>query len=244
MSKSTEKQSQNPPKLSKKKEQKIRAAIKQLAQSDSKKAATLRAALRAAATEKESAKGSAAVGEGLAYALKKAQSKIARGRAEWVKEALAALRVCPNFTYAAKTAGVAYGTIMQLRSHDAEFREQCDKAMREGAETLEIFCWQRATQGVEKPIFGRNAKGDPVQVGVVREYSDRLAEVMLKAHLRDKYNPPQQTELSGPGGSAIPIVAPTQVQIIIPDNGRSAAVTTSEIKQLSVSSDKSSDPAA
>jgi len=152
-----------------------------------------------------------------------ASKTIARTRTRrWQSVCLDALRACPNFTYAAKLAGVARETIIAHRLKNPKFAARVDEALAQGAETLEVFCWQRATQGVPKPIFGRDAKGNPIQVGTVTEYSDRLAEVMLKAHLRDKYNPPQQTELSGPNGTPLaPLVAPTQVQIIIPDNGRS-----------------------
>jgi hypothetical protein len=57
--------------------------------------------------------------------------------------------------------------------------------------------------GCKKPIWQRDAKGNPIMVGEETLYDGKLAEVMLRAHAPHKYSPKFQAELSGPGGAPL-----------------------------------------
>jgi hypothetical protein len=72
------------------------------------------------------------------------------------------------------------------------------RALRQAAEKLEIEARKRAIDGVvETTHTKRDAKGNVIAIHVTRRYSDRLMELLLKAHLPHKYRERTSVELSG-----------------------------------------------
>lgn len=102
------------------------------------------------------------------------------------------LYVLIRFTYKGKAcayAGVAPSTVSGWRKDDAIFRALEQLAEQLLVEAFEAEIDRRAFEGVNKPVFGKlegmNA-GNGV-IGHVREYSDRLAEIRMRAISPEKY---------------------------------------------------------
>jgi hypothetical protein len=86
------------------------------------------------------------------------------------------------------------------RKTDEEFAKEWDMALEEAIDSLEQEAWRRARDGVDDPVIHKgmmtmHVVTDPltgeetVQPLTVKKYSDRLMEVLLKAHrpkFRDK----------------------------------------------------------
>jgi hypothetical protein len=69
-----------------------------------------------------------------------------------------------------------------LRDEDPTFAAEWDNAIEEAADKLEGEAWRRAVEGINKPIY---YQGDLVDT--VKEYSDTLMGLLLKAHRPEKY---------------------------------------------------------
>lgn len=110
---------------------------------------------------------------------------------------------------AALAIGVSRNHLYRLRDTDANFAIDWDKALQLGADVLEEEVRRRAVVGVREPVY---YKGDVV--GHVRKYSDILLIFRLKGLKPDMYRDRYTAELSGPGGTPLP------VQIYLPDNRR------------------------
>lgn len=97
---------------------------------------------------------------------------------------LKALALSGNITRAAREAGVKRRAMLALQTADPEFamrmREACDEAI----DLLEAEARRRALDGVEEPIIrgGEFLRQDDGSIAVIRRYSDRLLELLLKAH--------------------------------------------------------------
>jgi hypothetical protein len=87
-----------------------------------------------------------------------------------------------------EAVGISSATLNEHMKKDSEFAAAVLEAQQAWIEkNLFQPALQRARDGVEKPIIGGKFKDEVVCT--VREYSDRLMEVMLKAHrpeFRDK----------------------------------------------------------
>ena len=77
---------------------------------------------------------------------------------------LAQLRLVPNVSAAARAAGFGRNAAYEWRKDDAEFAAAWDEALDEAVDGLEEVAWQRA-----------------------ETTSDRLMEILLKAHRGEKY---------------------------------------------------------
>lgn len=95
----------------------------------------------------------------------------------WRPDFLASLQLCPNIRIACEAAGIHRSTYYDNRKRDPEFEAAVQEALKEGVELLHAVCWQRAVNGVAKPVFQGG-----LLVGYVVEYSDRMAEMLLRAH--------------------------------------------------------------
>jgi hypothetical protein len=158
-----------------------------------------------------------------------------RGRAAiWKPIVLETLRKIPFYSTAAKAAGISRDWLLQYREAHPDFAQQCELAMAQAADGLGAQLWARAFGGTTEPIWSRDEKGRPVKVDERRVYDHKLGMFLLQTHARDRYFLKSQTEVTGPGGAALPLVAATQVQIIIPDNGRDAPqIKSASVQQLS-----------
>lgn len=84
----------------------------------------------------------------------------------------------------AKKADVSRQTLYEWRKADVEFAKAWDAALEKAYDVLEDVAIERATKGTLRPVFQGGVK-----VGSVREYSDGLLALLLKAHkpaFRDK----------------------------------------------------------
>lgn len=105
---------------------------------------------------------------------------------------LATLAQAGNVSQACRTAGIGYTTVYKWREEDHDFAAAWEVALKQAIDRLEGEAWRRAVEGVEKPVYQQG-----VMVGTVTEHSDRLMEVLLKAHGGDKYRDKVKADLSG-----------------------------------------------
>ena len=87
-----------------------------------------------------------------------------------------------NITLAAKAAGWDRQSAYNYRASDPVFAAEWDDAMEQAVDLLEAEARRRALEGCDKPVFYQGE-----QCGVIREYSDTLAIVLLKAHRPEKF---------------------------------------------------------
>ena len=107
------------------------------------------------------------------------------------------LATSANVTGSAMAAGVHRATVYRWREEDAAFAAAWDDAVEQATDALEAEMRRRAFEGCLRPVFQGGVK-----VGEIREYSDRLAEVLLKGH-RPKFRENAKVEISGPGGGPV-----------------------------------------
>jgi hypothetical protein len=100
----------------------------------------------------------------------------------------------------AKEIGIPYQTLYWHKNHDPEFNEAWELAVAEAIDALEGSVYNRATNGVKKPVFYQG-----VQCGTTTEYSDTLAALLLKGHKPERYGDKRAVELSGPNGGPVQI---------------------------------------
>lgn len=95
---------------------------------------------------------------------------------------LALLSEYGNVSRAAREADLNRTALYRYRSEHSEFAAAWDEAEALGAKALEDEARRRAYEGTLKPVFYQG-----MECGEVREYSDTLLIVLLKAHFPDKY---------------------------------------------------------
>lgn len=105
---------------------------------------------------------------------------------------LAVLRRTCNVSEAAAAAGIGRRTAYEWRDADDAFREAWDDAAQEAADHLEREAWRRAVEGTDKPITFQGQI-----TATYKEYSDRMLELLLKAHRPEKFKERVANELSG-----------------------------------------------
>lgn len=135
-------------------------------------------------------------------------------RTDRVKEAfLTSLRETCNISEAARTAGIGRRTAYEWKAADEAFAADWDEAEQEAADKLEREAWRRAVEGTDKPVTFQGAI-----TATYKEYSDRMLELLLKAHRPDKFKDRVANEHTGKDGKDLPA---SQVTIFaLPDNGR------------------------
>ena len=105
---------------------------------------------------------------------------------------LSALAETANVTGACRKAKLPRATAYQWKEADEAFAKAWDAALDVAADMLEDVAVQRATKGTLRPVYQGGVK-----VGTVREYSDRLLEVLLKAHKPGKYREHADVHVTG-----------------------------------------------
>lgn len=101
---------------------------------------------------------------------------------DWPALFLIGLAEFGNVTDAAKFASVNRDTPYDRRAKDPAFAAAWKIAEAEGTDALEAEARRRALGGTEKPVFYKGK-----ECGRVREYSDTLLIVLLKAHRPEKF---------------------------------------------------------
>lgn len=105
----------------------------------------------------------------------------------------------------ANSVGISRVTAYDRRNTDPIFAQAWDDAMDDATDLMEQAAFKRAVHGVDEPVWMRGDDGRPVKVDIIKRYSDRLLELLLKAHRPKKYNDRVVTEVSGPGGGTIQV---------------------------------------
>lgn len=85
-------------------------------------------------------------------------------------------------THACRLLNVSREMVRYERKHNPAFAELEDEALNFFNEGLEEEAIRRARDGVDKPVFYKG-----VECGSIREFSDRLMEVLLTGRIPDKY---------------------------------------------------------
>jgi hypothetical protein len=101
-----------------------------------------------------------------------------RARERFIDE----LRASCNVSAAARAAGIPRRTAYNWRASDPAFAEAWEDAEEEAADDLEQVARDRAKAG-----------------------SERMLEILLKAHRPEKFVERVRSELSGPGGSPLQV---------------------------------------
>lgn len=94
-----------------------------------------------------------------------------------------------SITKAAAAASVGRRTVYEWREADTDFAALWEEALESGIDLLEDEARRRAVEGVEKPVvaMGKIARNDDGTVLKIREYSDTLLALMLKAKKPKEY---------------------------------------------------------
>ena len=96
-----------------------------------------------------------------------------------------------NAALSAKYAKVDHNTIYNHRRADPEFAEQWDQAEAHAIEMLHARVFQRALEGDTEPIVYMG-----VIVGYVKKDDSKLQVELLRAHWREKFKTPGQTQVN------------------------------------------------
>jgi hypothetical protein len=114
-----------------------------------------------------------------------------RGRQRFLE----VLRATCNVSEAARACGISRRTAYDHRDAGPDFASAWDDAEQEAADALEREAWRRGVEGVDHPIMYR---GRVVARSTV--YSDRLLELLLKAHRPAKYKERVSSDYRFAGG--------------------------------------------
>lgn len=133
----------------------------------------------------------------------------AKDTPETRRKIIDALHAGHTISGAAIQGGIHPCTLREWREKDPAFAVQIKDAIAIGDDFLEEEARRRAFCGVEKPVFQGGC-----QVGVVREYSDRLVEFMMTARRPDRFGK-QRLEHGGLDGQ--PIKYETEVTFVAPE---------------------------
>lgn len=106
-----------------------------------------------------------------------------------------------NVTKSAGMIGASRQQMHYLRRRDKDFAKDWASAIEEATDTLEAAARGRAIDGHERPIY----QGGKL-VGTETVYSDRMTEILLKAHRPEKF---REKGFDLPPGSEIVIAMRT-----------------------------------
>jgi hypothetical protein len=95
---------------------------------------------------------------------------------------LDALAATASVRAACEFARIDRASVYRWRDEDPRFAEEWNAALDRGTDALEDEAVRRAREGWEKPIYRGNEL-----VGSVREYSDALLALVLRARRPEKY---------------------------------------------------------
>ena len=87
-----------------------------------------------------------------------------------------------SVTDAAQAIGMSRRGVYNVRERDPDLASAWDDAVEVAIDALEREARRRAYEGFDEPVFYKG-----VQVGTMRRYSDRMLELLLRAHRPDKY---------------------------------------------------------
>jgi hypothetical protein len=114
------------------------------------------------------------------------------------EEFFATLAAGKSPTAASAAAGITRQYAYLLRREDPDFKALWDDAVEAGTDLMEDESHRRAVEGIMRPVF---YQGD--ECGHVREFSDTLMIVNLKARRPDKYRERVSNEHTGKDGQPL-----------------------------------------
>lgn len=94
-----------------------------------------------------------------------------------------------NVSEACRAAGIGRSAAYQWKAEDPAFGAAWKDAEEEATDKLEREAWRRAVEGTDKPVTFQGVICD-----TYKEYSDRMLELLLKAHRPDKFVEKRQLE--------------------------------------------------
>lgn len=112
---------------------------------------------------------------------------------------LSVLRETCNVSEAARTAGVSRTAAYEWKAADESFAAAWADAEEEAADKLEREAWRRAVDGTDKPVTFQG-----IITATYKEYSDRMLELLLKAHRPDKFIERLKSDHTSSDGSMSP----------------------------------------
>lgn len=116
---------------------------------------------------------------------------------------LEAYAACRNISHACRTVGVSAAAVNYRRKNDPAFKAAFEMAQDMAFQRMEDEAYRRAVFGVEKVKYHQG-----IPIGVEREYSDTLMQMLLKAGDPDKYKDRQKVEHEGEIKSVHTLVVP------------------------------------
>ena len=119
---------------------------------------------------------------------------------DWTEKFIAAYSKVGNISHAARLAGIDRTTVYKRCKSDPIFNALFEDGREEASDMLELEAHRRAVKGTLKPVFHQGKK-----CGQIREYSDTLLIVLLKANRPERFRENVRAEVTGPAGGPIPI---------------------------------------
>lgn len=102
-----------------------------------------------------------------------------------------------RYKHACELSNVSYQAVRSMMNESKEFKELVEEAHMFYADNLEQEALRRAVDGYLEPVFSQKTG---TQIGVVRKFSDRLLEILLKAHRPEKFRDNVQVDHKHSGG--------------------------------------------
>lgn len=106
-----------------------------------------------------------------------------------------------NVTEACRRAKVGRTQVYAWRESDVEFRKAWGDAEEVAMDAVEAEIRRRGLEGFDETTIEKDGKGKTITTKRVRRYSDRLLEVLARAH-RPAFRE-SRVEVSGPGGGPV-----------------------------------------
>ena len=111
---------------------------------------------------------------------------------------LQAVATLGNIKRAADFTGINSANHYNWMKSDPAYRAAAEIAFEEASDLLENEAYRRGHDGVDKPIFYQG-----VQCGVIREYSDSLLTLLLKARKPHVFGDKIKQEITGKDGAPL-----------------------------------------
>jgi hypothetical protein len=129
-------------------------------------------------------------------------------KATQMSKFLATLRETGNVRCSCNASGIDRTTAYTWRQENETFKLLWRNAIDEAIDLLEEEAWRRGYHGVDKPIVYKGKV-----TSTYKEYSDRMLEILLKAH-RKKFR--EKHEITGEDGGPISVVTRVERVIVKP----------------------------
>ena len=149
-------------------------------------------------------------------------------RRSWQEAFIEAMRLMGNVMRSCSFAKVSRRNVYDEYDRNPEFAKAWREAEEESSDRLEAEAWRRAHDGIDKPVFHQGE-----QCGVIREYSDGLITLLLKARRPYKFRENSSIQIGNPDGSNLEIDMRQQAVNLFSTNERAAQLMI-ELANLSV----------